>query len=70
MTKQSQKYFVHYVEDSTPKMKAFKTKRAMQTFLRAFSEKIDQENGYWIDFAFRGKMLSYDLYYQESLEGK
>lgn len=64
------KYFVHYVEDSTPKIKSFKTKRSMQAFLDKFLKKTDPAQGYWVDFIFKGKILSYNDYYQDLLEEK
>lgn len=64
------KYFVHYVEDSSPKIKSFKTKRSMDSFLKKFSKLINHDNGYWVDFAFSGKILSCDDYYKKALKLK
>lgn len=64
------RYFVHYVEDCSPKIKAFKTKQKLQDFIKKFSKKIDPTSGYWIDFSFRGEITSCDDYYRDLLEGK
>lgn len=64
------KYFVHYVENSTPKLRAFKTERALQEFIKKFSKKVDPVNGYTIDFAFSGEILSCDEYYRDALRSR
>lgn len=63
------KYFVHYVEDSKPKLKVFKTKRSLSLFLNTAEKQTDLKNGFWVDFVFRGKILSADSYYCDVLDG-
>lgn len=61
-------YFVHYVEDCTPKLKSFTSKQKMESFLKSFSKKEDHENGYWIDFSFHGKVLTHNPYYDKAIK--
>lgn len=61
------KYYVHYVDNSTPKLKKFKTQKAAIAFVSQFRSKypvqmIDQ--GYWIDFILKGEILESDDYYK------
>ena len=48
------KYYINYVSDSSPYLKTFKTKKAMDKFIKNFT--IDLQNGYWIEFAFKGTL--------------
>jgi hypothetical protein len=54
------KYFVRTVEDCTPKMYKFKTKKEMNKFLKKFNKKNDD---FWVDLIFKGKLISKDEYY-------
>jgi len=60
------KYFMHYVDDCTPKIKYFKTEREMRDFTLDFLLKHQLEignGGYWIDIMAEGKttFVSTDL---------
>ena len=57
------KYYVYYVNNSTPKLKKFKTKKQLNNFVKTFRVSIN--DGYWIDFIFKGKIK----YIDPSLKG-
>jgi hypothetical protein len=57
-------YFVHFIEDSTSKIRSFKSKKAMDDFLKKF--KVDYENGDWVEFAFQGEFYFLEKYYIDS----
>ena len=48
-------YHVHYVEDSSPKIKSFASKSSLDRFVEDF--KVRPSDGYWIDFTVKGKFL-------------
>lgn len=60
------KYYVIYVENSTPKLKEFKTKAAAEKFIKSYTKKYPvefKEDGWWIDFFFKGTFYYKDDYY-------
>lgn len=59
-------YFVHYVLDSTPLIKTFKTKKAAKEWMSKFEE--DKVNGDWIDFLVKGSIIESDEYYEEQIK--
>lgn len=59
-------YFIHYVLDSTPSIKLFKTKKAAKEWMGKFKE--DRQNGNWIDFLVKGTIVESDEYYEEQIK--
>lgn len=60
------KYYVHYVKDSTPLLKEFKTLKAAEKFVTKFQSKgPSAEQGYWVDFIIVGDFIPVDNYYSE-----
>ena len=53
-------FFIVYVEDSTPFLKKFKTKKSQEAFLKKQLLKQDLANGTWIDLVFEGKLTYTD----------
>jgi len=62
-SKPSGPYFIHYVENSSPKIKGFKSESSANRFVEDFSHK--PEDGYWIDFIVKGEFLWLDENYYE-----
>jgi len=60
------KFYVHYVDNSTPLFKEFKTLKAAKAFATKF-KKNNPEDGYWVDFIVAGEILEADDYYTEQL---
>jgi hypothetical protein len=59
-------YLLHYVEGCTPKLKEFKTKKALSAFIKKF--KVDTEDN-WLDYVIKGKVTEiYDPYYASYLK--
>lgn len=60
------KYYVIYVEDSTPKIQVLNTKKAVDRFLTNFIETHgsldDGDGGNWIDDIFYGQRVSKEFY--------
>lgn len=56
------KYYIYYVINCTPKLRAFKSKRALDNFISKFAT--NAEDGNWIDFTFKGQLLTKDEYYE------
>jgi hypothetical protein len=51
MTKAKKVSFVHYVDNSTPKIKYFNSESSMKRFVNKFlKENPDPMDGYWVDF--------------------
>lgn len=62
------KYYVHYVNDSSPTLKKFKTLKAAKAFVAKFRKKNPNPNeGFWVDYLVAGQILEADEYYQEQL---
>jgi len=55
------KYHVHYVEDVTPKIISFKLKKDMNLFIKNYIE----DDGNFIEFAFKGEFLFKDKCYEQ-----
>lgn len=55
-------YFMHYVENSTPKLAMFSSKEKAYA-LAAKIEKKPSDDGYWVDFIIKGELLAADNYY-------
>lgn len=66
MKSKKKKYWVHYVENSTPSIKGFASKESLDRFVKKFTT--DEMNGYWIDFTFKGQFIHTDDYYQGSIK--
>lgn len=57
-----QKYYVIFVEDCTPKIEEFNTKKDAEFFLAEFSRKhgsLDDGDANWVDHMFKGKKLNF-----------
>jgi len=55
------KTYVHYVDDSTPKLKLFKSLKSAKTFVTKFLKAHpDPMEGYWVDFLVIGKIIPVD----------
>ena len=59
------KYYVHYIENSSPKIKVFKAKKTADKFVDNL--KIDYTNGYWLKYYFSGTVLKADDVYKKEL---
>ena len=59
------KYYLHYVESCSPKLKLFKTKKAVDKFVKEF--KTNNEDN-WLDFIVEGKIIPLDTYYGKRLK--
>lgn len=59
------KYYLTYVEDSSPKIKKFKTKKERKQFIKSFPT--DPDGGYWVDLEIDGTIVSHDNYYDDQL---
>lgn len=49
------KYIVFYVDNSSPKIKAFKNLKEAKIFANKF--KTDLYSGYWVDYIVKGKFI-------------
>lgn len=48
-------HLVKYVYNSEPRLRTFKTLKAMNQWVSTYTKKhVDPENGYWIDFSITG----------------
>jgi hypothetical protein len=62
------KFYVHYVTNSTPTLKEFKTLKSAQDFVKKFNKKFTKpQDGWWVDYIVVGKLLQVDEYYQDQL---
>ena len=62
------KFYVHYVNNSAPTLKKFKTLESAKAFAKKFSKKYpNTKDGYWVDFIVSGDILDADEYYQDQL---
>ena len=57
-------YYVHYVLDATPEIKSFKSKKEAELFIKTLHDKGDDT---WFDFMFKGKIISFNSYYDGDL---
>lgn len=57
------KYYVRTVEDCTPKLYSFKTKKAMETFKTVFLKKANKRDT-WIDLIFKGDIILKEEFYE------
>ena len=57
------RYHVHYVTNCSPKVKSFKTKKALDRFIKKFD--VNNNEGKWINFSFKGKFLWVDEYFEK-----
>lgn len=55
------KYYVEYIEDSTPYLKSFETKASADKWIAKFKK--DLKNGNWIELYFYGEIYKKDPYY-------
>ena len=63
------KYYVHYVDNSSPTLKKFKTLKAAKDFKTKFQKKHpNPDDGWWVDFIVAGQVLEADEYYGEQLD--
>ena len=61
------KFYVHYVHDSSPLLKEFKTLKAAKAFASKFKKTGKPDDGYWVDFIVAGRIVEADEYYEEQL---
>jgi hypothetical protein len=62
------KYYVRYVDNSTPNLKRFKTLKAAKDFVAKFKKKNpDPSDGWWVDYIVVGQILEADEYFEEQL---
>lgn len=59
-------YFVHYVLDSTPLIKFFKTKKEAKEWVKKF--KTNESDGDWIDFLVKGSIIETGDYYEKQIK--
>lgn len=68
-TKNSPKplYLVHYVDDSTPKLKKFASEKAAQAFVKKFQKENPlPQDGFWVDYLIsdiRGEVKLFNDYW-------
>lgn len=62
---------VLYVENSSPSIKLFSSKKSATTFINAFKKRYtNPDDGYWVDLLITditGEITSLDGYYEKSL---
>lgn len=66
MSKEKEKkvrHFVHYVENSSPRLRSFASERALAKFLYDFESTRSEDDGYWIDFCFSGELTLLSEHY-------
>ncbi len=62
------KYYVQYVDNSTPTLKRFKTLKAAKDFVAKFKKKNPNPNdGWWVDYIICGEVLPIDEYYTDAV---
>jgi hypothetical protein len=64
------KHYVHYVTNSTPILKSFKTIALAKNFVTKFKKehKNEEMQGYWVDFIISGEIVDADEYYEDCLD--
>ena len=56
--------YIHYVDNSTPLLKKFKTLKAAQAFATKFKKaNPDPMDGFWVDFIVIGEVIPVDPEY-------
>lgn len=65
MKKSDKTFHILYVDDSTPKLKTFKSRDAADKFIAKFraDPENSHDNGYWIDLYFQGVIFEKDEYF-------
>lgn len=53
----NRKYFIHYIEDCTPKIIKFDNKKNMEEWISEFRKINNGQQDSWLDFSFYGKIL-------------
>ena len=62
------KYYVYYVDNSSPFLKKFKTLKAAKAFANKFKKEYpDPYQGYWVEFIVAGEILDAEEYHLDQL---